>query len=230
MRERGDEVVLISPAGRYARSLQTLGFRWVELPLERRRFNLLKELSVLMKLACLYHRERPDIVHHFTAKCVLYGSLVGHFLKQSCIVNSITGLGYVFTQGGGARRWLRFPVTILYRLLLPETWVIFQNPEDQAFFVENHLIEAERTALIRGSRIDIRRFAPRPWPRGTPIVTLPARLLWDKGIGEFVEAARQLRSMGVQARFILVGDSDDQNPSAIPVEQLRRWVQEGVIE
>lgn len=228
--EQGDEVVLVSPKGRYADLLQALGFRWIEMPLTRRGFHPLGEILVLLRLANLYRHERPDIVHHFTVKCVLYGSLIGHVWKRSCIINSITGLGYVFTQGRGARRWLRPWVKILYRLLLRGTWAIFQNPEDRAFFLENQLVEPGRTSLIYGSGVDLRRFTPRPWPKGIPLVVLPARLLWDKGVGEFVEAARQLRSTGVLARFVLVGDSDEQNPAAIPKEQLQRWVKEGVIE
>ncbi len=228
--EQGVEVVLVSPKGRYADRLQALGFRWIEMPLTRRGFHPLGEILVLLRLANLYRHERPDIVHHFTVKCVLYGSLIGHVWKQPCVINSITGLGYVFTQGRGARRWLQPWVKILYRLLLRGTWAIFQNPEDRAFFLDNQLIEPGRVSLIYGSGVDLRRFTPRPWPKGMPLVVLPARLLWDKGVGEFVEAARRLRARGCQARFVLVGNSDDQNPAAVPVRQLQAWVQEGVVE
>jgi len=230
LRARGDAVVLLSPSGRYVDRLRAQGFRWLEVPLERRGYNPFKEVRTLLHLAGVYRREQPDIAHHFTVKCVLYGSLVCSVLGLPGAVNSITGLGYVFTEGKGSRRWLRGVVKFLYRLILKQTWTIFQNPDDRDFFVGNHLVRPERIALIRGSGVDVQRFVPRARPDGVPLVVLPTRLLWDKGVGEFVEAARQLRARGRQARFVLVGDSDDQNPAAVPVRQLQAWVQEGVVE
>lgn len=230
LRARGDEVVLVSPGGRYVSVLQAQGFRWVELPLERRNINPFKEVPTLIRLHRLYTREKPNVVHHFTIKCVLYGSLIAHLLRVPCVVNSITGLGYVFTEGEGKRRWLRGLTKVLYRLALRNTKIVFQNSDDMAFFLQNRLVRLNQITLIRGSGVDIHRFAPCPWPAGTPAVILPTRLLWDKGIREFVEAAQQLRSLGYKARFILVGESDDQNPAAVPTNQLQVWVQEGVIE
>ena len=230
LRARGDEVVLVSPGGAYAPRLQELGFRWVCFPLARRGLNPLVEISTILRLFKLYRREKPDLVHQFTIKCVLYGSLACHMLGIRATVNSVTGLGYVFMEDRGARHWLRGIIMLFYRLILRRTWVIFQNPDDMEIFLENRLVDPRRMAIIRGSGVDNQRFQPTPEPGGIPVVILPARLLWDKGVGEFVEAARRLQADGLRARFVLVGDSDTENPAAVPVTRIQEWEEKGVIE
>jgi glycosyltransferase involved in cell wall biosynthesis len=230
LRALDHEVVLVSPDGAYSPRLQKLGFRWVCFPMERRGMNPLFEISTIVRLFRLYRREKPDLVHQFTIKCVLYGSLACYLLGIRSVVNSVTGLGYVFTEGKGTRRWLRSLVTLFNRLVLRRTWVIFQNPDDRAIFLENRLVNPRRVALIRGSGVDNQRFTPTPEPAGIPVVILPARMLWDKGVAEFVEAARRLQADGLRARFVLVGDSDSDNPAAVPVGQIQEWVKMGVIE
>jgi glycosyltransferase involved in cell wall biosynthesis len=229
LRTEGNEVTLVSPEGPYVRRLQDLGFRWLRFPLSRQGTNPVAELITIVRLGRLYGREKPDLVHHFTVKCVLYGSLVARLLGIKT-VNSVTGLGFVFLEGEGTHGWLAKLVTAFYRLVLKGTYVIFQNPDDQAHFLQNALVDSKRISLIRGSGVDLARFAPTAEPKGTPLVILPARLLRDKGVEEFVEAARLLRSGGAQVRFALVGDSDPENPSSISASQLNDWQQEGVIE
>jgi glycosyltransferase involved in cell wall biosynthesis len=192
--------------------------------------SFLAEIWTVIRLLKLYRQEKPDLVHQFTVKCVLYGSLACHVLGIRSIVNSVTGLGYIFMEGGKARMWLRGLIKLSYRLVLKNTWVIFQNPDDRSTFLESRLVDPKRVALIRGSGVDIRRFSPQPEPAGKPLVVLPARMLWDKGVGEFVKAARMLQAEGVRARFALVGDSDNENPSSVQASQLRAWEKEGVIE
>jgi glycosyltransferase involved in cell wall biosynthesis len=230
LRARGNEVVLVSPEGSYVPRLQELGFRWISFPFTQHGLNPLFEISTILHLLSLYRHEKPDLVHQFTVKCVLYGSLVCRLLGIRPVVNSVTGLGYVFTESKGARQGLRRLIILLNRLMLRHTWVIFQNPDDRDFFLENNLVDPGRVALIRGSGVDHQRFVQTSEPNGTPVVILPARLLWDKGVAEFVEAARQLQADGLQARFVLVGDSDPENRSAVPVARIREWEQSGVIE
>jgi glycosyltransferase involved in cell wall biosynthesis len=231
LRARGDEVVIVSPDGPYGPRMQALGIRWLKFPLSRRGLNPWHEVQTILRLRKLYRQEKPDLVHHFTVKCVLYGSLACWLVGIRHVVNSVTGLGYVFVDGGGRRRnWLRGIVKLFYRLVLRPTWVIFQNPDDQAIFLKSHLVEPGRMKLIRGEGVDIRRFSPRPERQDIPLVILPARLLWDKGVGEFVAAARQLRAEGLRARFALVGKSDADNPASVHVPQLQDWEREGVIE
>jgi glycosyltransferase involved in cell wall biosynthesis len=230
LRARGDEVILVSPDGSYTSRIQAMGFRWLPFPLARRSLNPFNAIQAVIRLLRLYGREKPDLVHHFTVKCVLYGSLASHLLGIRSIVNSVTGLGYVFMDGGGAPRWLRSLIKLSYWLVLRHTWVIFQNPDDRTVFLQSRLVDSERVALIRGSGVDIQLFSPQPEQAGLPLVVLPGRMLWDKGVGEFVAAARALQAQGLRVRFALVGDSDNENPASVHASQLREWENEGVIE
>jgi glycosyltransferase involved in cell wall biosynthesis len=230
LRERGDEVVLISPDGPYGPRMQDLGIRWLPFPMARRSLNPVDGIQTVLRLLKLYRQEKPDLVHQFTVKCVLFGSLAGHLLGIRPVVNSVTGLGYVFMEGGAMRRWLRGFIKLSYRLVLKNTWVIFQNPDDSSAFLESRLVDPKRMTLIRGSGVDIRRFFPQPEPSVTPLVVLPARMLWDKGVGEFVRAAGILQAKGVRARFALVGDCDYENPASVQPSQMHAWENEGVIE
>lgn len=227
---RGDEVVLVSPAGEYAGRLQQMGFRWLEFPLARRGMNPLAELGSVARLVRLYRGERPELVHHFTVKCVLYGSLAARLAGIRATVNSITGLGYLFLPGGVFKNLLRRFVRVWYRSVLRGSQVIFENREDRQAFLDFGLIRPEGGHLIPGVGVDLERFHPTPLPSGTPVVLLAARLLWDKGVGEFVAAARRLRSQGVQAVFALAGRTDPGNPASIPDGQIEAWRREGTLE
>lgn len=231
MRERGDEVVLMSPPGEYAKRLQAAGFRWISFPLSRKGVNPLIEMGVVNRLTRVYIQEKPDLVHHFTVKCVTYGSLAAKRAGVPHVVNSVTGLGHVFVENGFSVKLLRLVVRGLYRKAMRGTQVIFQNPDDQRLFQEMRLVSEAQSVLIRGSGIDMNRFVPLPEPEtSTPLVVLPARIIWNKGIGEFVEAAHILRGDGVPARFALVGVTDSGNPASVSLMQLGDWQKEGVVE
>jgi len=229
-RKKGHAVVLLSPPGEYGPRLVQAGFRWISFPLSRRGMNPFSELITLWRLARLYSRERPDLVHHFTVKCVLYGSLAAKMAGVKGVVNAIIGLGYVFIGDEWPVRLLRWLVKGFYRRALRGTQVIFQNPDDQELFSRNGLVNRKQVTLIPSSGVDIEKFSPSPEPAGEPLVILPARMLWAKGVNEFVLAAGILRLAGVQARFALIGDTDPGNPEAVPVDQLEKWRKEGIIE
>jgi glycosyltransferase involved in cell wall biosynthesis len=175
----------------------------------------------------LYRQEKPDIVHHFTVKCVLYGTLAAHLVKIKSIVNSLTGLGYIFT---GKRTFWRLPISLAYQILLRHTWTIFENPDDQALFLQRGWITPQRSITILGAGVDTDLFKPSPEPDGIPRIIFPARMLWDKGVGEFITAAQLLHKRNIQAKFILVGESDPGNPTGVPLQTLNKWNEEGLVE
>ncbi|HEU4641458.1 MAG TPA: glycosyltransferase family 4 protein [Gemmatimonadaceae bacterium] len=225
-----DVVVLADDTGRGA-DIEREGFTFIPLSLSRHGVNPLRELTTMLAWLRMYRQLRPDLVHHVTIKPVLYGSLAARAVPGVAVVNAVTGLGYVFS-GYPLSRLLRPIVTALYRLATrgPGRRTVFQNSDDRARFLAEGLAQEAHTVLIRGSGVDCSRFAPAPEPEGTPVVMLASRLLWDKGVGEFVEAARLLRDSPPRARFVIVGRPDDGNRTAVPVAQLEAWVREGVVE
>lgn len=238
LRDGGHEVLLISPPGPYGERLRMLGFRWQPVAMDRRGLNPWQEAVLIQVLARIFRRERADLVHSFTIKCAVYGSLAARLGGVPAQVSSVAGLGYVFISDAPGARALRPLVRGLLRLALSgaSNRLILQNNDDVALFREAGVVDADRICLIRGSGVDCERFRPldggRPmYTSGTLIrVLLPARLLWDKGVAEFVEAARILRGQGRLVRMRLAGDPDPGNPAAVPVEQLRRWVTDNLVE
>jgi glycosyltransferase involved in cell wall biosynthesis len=223
------EVVLLSPPGNYVRSLQEAGFRWLPLPMSRKGMNPVKEIRTLWQIRNIYKNEKPDLVHHFTAKCIIYGSISARRINRA-VVNAVTGQGYIFSAQGFKGFVLREIACLLFRYALKGTQVVFQNDEDRRVFINLRLVDSSSTHLIPGSGVNLERFSPSPEPQGLPVVMFAARMLWDKGVGDFVQAARILRSQGVEARFVLVGDTYKDNPSAVPEYQLNAWKEEGIVE
>jgi glycosyltransferase involved in cell wall biosynthesis len=230
-RRQGYEVVLVSPPGKYVAELEQRGFRWLGWNLERRSVNPLVELLTLLRMAAIYRRHRPDLVHHHTAKSVLYGSLAARLSGVPAVVNSITGRGYIYQADSQKARLLRHIVEPLYRLAFasPHCAAIFENDDDRRYFLSHGLVPEKRTWLIPGVGVDPERFAPHPGPPGTPVILLAGRMLWDKGVGVLVEAARLLRTR-TMLRVVLVGEPDPGNPAAVDTAMLTQWHQEGVVE
>lgn len=230
LRDKGVDVVLLSPSGEYAKRLREAGFCWREIPLSKGKVNLFADIISLIRLWNLYRKERPAVVHHYTVKCVLYGSCAAHLAGIKTIVNSVTGLGFIFTDNSPIRSILRSVVLLAYRIVLRNTRIIFQNPTDRDLFLSLKLVDPESVELIRGSGVDIDLFQPKEEPQGVPVVLFPGRFLRDKGISEFVESARIINNNGTKARFVLAGDLYEGNPSSISARELQSWKDEGVIE
>jgi len=230
LRNQGHEVVLLSAAGDYYQLLQRSGFQWIPFPLSRQGVNPFSELLTLWRLIRLYHQVRPDIVHHFTIKPVIYGSFAAHILRIPGIINSITGLGHLFIDPGSFTRFLRIIAKIMYRIILPDTRVIFENPEDERTFVEQGLLGAEQSHLILGTGVDTERFRPSEKNNEIPLVLFSSRILATKGLPEYVEAARILKQKGLKARFVVAGTTDPGNPASISVEQIEAWKDTDVVE
>ncbi len=231
LRAAGHAVTLVSPRGPYVEGIQKLGFPWLEWPVGRKSAGP-GELLAVQRLARIYWRERPELVHHFTVKPVLYGSLAANLTRVPYVVNAITGLGYVFLQNNLRARLLRQVVLLLYRLALrsPSQTVIFENTFDRDFFEGLGLLPTGAGRVIEGAGVDVEQYTPLPEPPGAPLVVLPARMLWDKGVGTAVEAARLLRAAGTPLRLALVGPTDPGNPANIPEATLQEWVAEGSVE
>ncbi len=239
LRERGYEVVFICPSGEHVAKIQAADFRWVRWPVVRRNINPARELMAIWHIANIYRIENPDLVHHFTIKPNLYGSLAAILVRKMTnhplkVFNTFTGLGFLFS-GHPTARFLRSIILPMLRAVLhaPDVWSVFQNFQDKETFLKYYLAPPERMSVIVSSGVDVFRFHPSGQSNShaysAPIILMASRLLWDKGVKEFVEAARLLRRKGIPVQFWLAGAPDDGNPMCVPESTVRQWHQEGLI-
>jgi lipopolysaccharide/colanic/teichoic acid biosynthesis glycosyltransferase/glycosyltransferase involved in cell wall biosynthesis len=231
-RAAGYEVHIATPPGRAEALLLREGFHFHPIPMTRSGLSLWQELGCIHVLFYLYRGVNPDLVHNLRLKPVLYGGIAAYYAGVPSVVSTLTGLGHLFTSDSfKARIMRRLTQAGLKRAFQhPNHRVIFQNPDDRAIFVKSGTLPTEKSVLIKGSGVDVSAYQPTPEPPGEPVVLLVSRMLWDKGIQEFVDAAGLLRAEGVRATFALVGDTDSGNPTAIPVRQLTEWRAHGPVE
>jgi glycosyltransferase involved in cell wall biosynthesis len=230
--ERGVEVSVIAPRDRTFAPLEEMGCRCVELPVASKGTNPRDDLKTLAALYREYRTTRPHMVFHYTIKPNIYGSIAAKLAGVPSIAVT-TGLGYVFIQksrtASVAKRLYRFAFRFPR-----EVW--FLNQDDrQAFIDQDLLVHPERARLLHGEGVDLDDYAFQPLPRANPqtegfFFILIGRLLWDKGVAEYVDAARWLREKYPYARFQLLGPVGVDNPSAITLDEVQAWQREGVID
>lgn len=230
-RAAGFDVHIVTPhCDPSQRTIEAAGLPFHAIPLSRRGMSPAEEVKTIGALLGLYRGLRPDIVHHVTAKPILYGGIAARIARVPAVVSAVSGLGYVFISDRKRARVLQQAIRATYRVVTshPNCAVIFQNEDDRRMF--GSAIRTSRVEMIRGSGVDLKQFHATPLPDGVPLVVLPSRMLWDKGVRELVEAARLLAKRGVRARFALVGAVDSGNPANVPRERIEQWVKEGVVE
>ncbi len=233
LQRAGYDVVCCAPEDRFSSQLEDAGFRWNRLDLGRQTLSPWTEIPSIRLLVQLYRQERPDIVHHFTIKPVIYGSLAARWVKVPAVVNDITGRGYIFQAQGQRGRILTWFGEALYRQAFrhPLHAVVFENDVDHKDFQDRNLLATPHIHLIEGAGVDTDYFFPPPSrpPTKTPLAVLPARLLWEKGVGVLVDAMRFLPKE-TKLRVALVGEPDTGNPGAIDVGTLQAWHDKGPVE
>ena len=228
----GHPVLMVSPEGEFGPRMRNLGLRWEALEMRRSSLRPDVEGQAIWRLTQILRRERPCLLHNFTIKCAVYGSLAAIAAGVPNRINAVTGLGYVFTSGEPKARVLA-PIV---RILMKFTWsgtstrVIVQNRDDGDALVrmgapKSHL------RLVQSSGVDCQKFVPRnetAAARRRKRIVFCGRLLWDKGIGELVEAARILRGRGLE--FVAAGAPDPGNPAAVPIKTINEWKTEGLVQ
>lgn len=233
-REGFDVTVIASDTGR-GPELRALGLRFLPWPIERGSVSPSSEARAAAFVVGAYRDLRPSIVHHSSIKPVLYGSAAAAVSGSPGVINTMSGLGYALIERPDdppRRKVLREVAYAGYRAALrrDNCHSVFQNPDQLEMFRSRGLIDPARTTLIRGAGVDTERYALSPLPEGELIAALPARMLWDKGVAEFVEAARMLAHERVRVRMALVGGIDTANRAGIPQDTIEQWVREGVVE
>jgi glycosyltransferase involved in cell wall biosynthesis len=229
-REAGARVVVAARMTEHREGIWGEGFEPVHIPFDRSGVDPRRDLATLAEIIRAYRRHKPDLVHHVAMKPVLYGSIAAKLTRVPAVVNAVAGLGFLFISSGVKARTIRTGLKPLLQAVHRSSHarLVVQNEDDRAIFLKAG-IRRESTAVIRGSGVDVEAFRPAPEPDGTPVAVCVSRMLWDKGIGELVEAARLLRNRRVALRVRLVGPTDA-NPSSIPESQLRAWAGEGLVE
>jgi glycosyltransferase involved in cell wall biosynthesis len=232
-RDMGFEVHVAAPAeDAYVDVIRRHGFHYHDIPLDRGSLRPVAEVMLLLAFRRLIRSVRPDLIHAVGMKPVCYGGSLARLLDVPAMVLAITGLGYLFTRRGTVTRGVRQVVKALFRFALghQNARAIFQNPDDLVLFKGLHLIDPAIAVMIKGCGVDMTEFAASPEPDGEITVMFPARLIGDKGVREFVEAAELLKRFGVRARFVLVGRDDPQNPTNVGVEEIAHWLDRGAVE
>jgi glycosyltransferase involved in cell wall biosynthesis len=229
----GYEVIMVCPKGAYVERIRERGYQVELWPLSRRSTNPVREFIAVSRLRALYMRLKPDVVHHFTLKPSFYGSLAAFTMRSSkpIVINTFTGLGFLFS-GHRVAKSLRTCVMPLLRPSLSQkaNWTVFQNRADQDTLLAARLAIPGTSRVIAGSGVDVGYFrAVTPASKIAPVIFTAARLLWDKGIREVVQAAEILRGRGAKVEFWIAGDLDAGNLDAIPLSVITRWERLGVV-
>ena len=227
---QGHDVAVVTQVTNHRQPIEDAGLRLLPLRFRRSGRNPLADLGTLISLWRIYRRERPDLVHHVSLKPVIYGSIAARLAGVDRVVNALTGLGYVFTSTDGFARLLRMLLSPLLGLALKRrgSITILQNADDRRTLVDEGLLAEGQAVIIRGSGVDTEQFRPGGHKGPVVQVVLASRLLRDKGVAEFAAAACRLMEQGVEARFILIGETDPENPAAIPVATLDTWRRAGI--
>ena len=227
LRRAGYEPVVIAPQDPAAdRRMSELEVERIPVRIERSGLNPVADLGLFLTYRRLLKRLRPAAYFSYTIKPNIYGCLAAASLGIPAIPN-VSGLGTAFIRNG----LLQQIVVRLYRLGFRRAPIVFfQNDEDRQLFIDRRIVRADQARVLPGSGVDLERFAPAPPAEGAPTFLLIGRLLRDKGVVEFVEAARMLRSTLPQARFRLLGPIDEENRTALRAAELQSWVEEGVVE
>lgn len=229
--ERGDEVVLVAPDDRDLRMGGHLPeyVRHIPVTMRRTGHNPFSDLRYMVSLLRIYRRERPDWIFHYTIKPNIYGTLAARLLHRRSVV-MVAGLGYAFSGGGLANRLARSLYSVALRLAHR---VFVLNAHNRDTLLRLGMARADRVILLEGGEgVNTRLIpaVPDAPQQAETIFLMVARLLYDKGYAEFVEAARQLRNKGVKARFRILGPVDESYPNAVSRQQFEDDVREGVVE
>lgn len=232
MREASHEVYALVPEYDLLPEIETLGIPWRTVNLRRAGINPLADAASTRELVRHIREVRPDKVFAYTIKPVVYGVPAARWAGVPEVYAMITGMGYLFTGETRKQRVLRGIASRLYRYALRRTdAVFFQNPDDQSLFAELGILDGDvRPVRVNGSGVHMDRYPMAPLPDGPPVFLVIARLLEDKGIVEFVEAARQLKARYPEARFQVLGPHDPSLPHAVPAATVQTWERDPAIE
>lgn len=224
-KNKGYNVTIVTQVSEFEDLIKSSGLNLIPINISRRSLNPITELKFLIKLYKIYKNVAPDIVHNVTLKPVIYGTIVSRFLSISKVINALAGLGFLFRSQSLKAKCLKFLVRAALKIVLKSKRceLILQNPDDLSVLLGLG-VNKQQTHLIRGAGVNTDIYKPiESSPTVLPIVLIATRMLWDKGVGVFVDAAKIVNSRGIKATFVLVGEGDEGNLNSISKQQLETW-------
>lgn len=231
--EAGYIVAVATREQKHGDKIREAGVKLIPLrSYSKRSFNPLNFLLAWLEIVRIIKWYKPDLLHNITIRPILYGILAARFYPKLKIVNAFTGLGYLFSEQKLKVRVLRKIITLILTLFTPHnrSLTIFQNFDDLREFIQGRVVRRDNAVLIKGSGVSLAEFPFAKEKNGVPVVVLASRLLWNKGVGDFVEAAKILKKENVKCRMVLVGSPDMENPMGIPEQTLSQWAEQGIVE
>ena len=207
------------------------GLIFHEIPFFRSSANIFNEASTLLSLIKVYKKVSPNIVHHVTIKPIVYGGIAAIITSIPFVVSAISGLGFVFIEKKTTNFLKKNIIKLIYKFLFRKknNKVIFQNPDERNMLLSENIVNENNSYLIKGAGVDVDVFTPKQIFQEIPVVVLAARMIWDKGVREYVNAATILKDRGIKAKFLLVGGIDYGYPNFIKKEKLQEWNKNGII-
>jgi glycosyltransferase involved in cell wall biosynthesis len=227
-RKAGYEVVVITRCRDHAEAIRSAGLRVLPLEMDRRGLSPLGLTREILQVVRLYLSERPDIVHHVALRPVLVGGVAARLVGIKNVVSALAGMGFLFTDNRHDS-FISKSLKCILPLLVGRGRAIVQNSED-ATLLTKCSVPQEKIRLVPGSGVNTEEYQPQLKESESPVVMMASRLLLDKGVLEFVEAARIVNRRQKVARFVLVGEPDHDNPASVHVAQIQQWVVDGAVE
>ena len=228
--EAGYSVEIACPDDELINLFSKEGFIAHIVPFTRKNINPIYEIKTIFGLWNLYKKLKPDLIHHITIKPVIYGGIISRIQRLPRVIFAITGLGYIFSLRSKKAAVVQAIVRKIYHFVLgyEKAFTIYQNPDDRKEIWGD--ANLSRNLIIRGSGVDQTQFNYSCESDELPIVGMASRMLWSKGVGDFVEAAKRCRNNNISCRFVLIGDGDPGNPESVPTLKLKQWNAEGIVE
>ena len=233
----GYSIIVLSRISLNKDFLDNYGIKFISVPFNRKSTNPFYEFCVLIRIILIYKRVRPDIVHHIAAKPIIYGSIAARICRIKSVINAPVGMGFVFTSETIKAKFLRPLLKILFKFFInshnginKRNKVIFENYDDLNYFVKLGALDPKNACVIQGAGVKIKQNYKPQKSKKILTIALVARMLKDKGINEFVEAARIINREKKLGNFLLVGDIDSGNPSSLKRQTLAKWNKDKVIE
>ena len=240
------QVGCVCSKGPFIKSIEKFGVNKIFLLQNyKKNVDIASDLSLIFEYYRIYKQWKPEIVHQFSIKPVTYGTIAARLARIPMIINTIPGLGYVFSDTEKERKILKTIVLLLYKIAgRLSDFIFFQNEDDKILFIDHKIIKKEKTSVIPGSGVDIQHYSQNKinkkniclikeelkYRRNQIIILMASRMLYDKGIVEIVECSEKVKRINPDVRFLLAGPLDPENPAHIPIEFIEKWHNENKIE